>query len=304
MSPGLIGQDDKVDFTSDTRLVVLHASVVDQKGKLVTSLQQDAFKVYENDVLQPLKRFLREDVPVSLGLVVDNSGSMRDKRKKVEQAAVNMIRASNPRDEVTIVNFNDEVYQDAEYTSDLKKMEEALSRLDARGGTAMRDAVSATIDYMKAKSKHDKKVMVVITDGNDTASTLTLERLVQKAHQTDGILLYFVGLLSEEEKREAKKAERALKELASASGGAAIFPKDIEEVDSATQNVAVEIRNQYMLAYSPVNQALDGSFRTVRVQVTGPGKPLVRTRSGYYANPEGRQKPPVGRLSQSGAPNK
>jgi Mg-chelatase subunit ChlD len=200
-----------------TRLVVLHASVLDKTGKLLTALPRSAFKVYENNVEQPIKLFTREDIPVSLGLVIDNSGSMRNRRKRVEEAALAAVKASNPRDEVTVVNFNDDSFQDVELTSDLKKMEEGLTKIDSRGGTAMRDAVSATIDYLKKKGKHNKKVLFVVTDGNDTASTqITLERLVQKAHDSE-VLLYFIGLLNEEDKREAKKAKRAMEALANAS---------------------------------------------------------------------------------------
>ena len=273
-------------FRSDTRLVVLHASVVNKDGRLVTNLPKTAFKVYENNVEQPVKLFQREDVPVSMGLVVDNSGSMRNKRKAVESAAMAAVKASNPRDEVAVVNFNDEPYQDVPLTSDIKKMEEGLTRLDSRGGTAMRDAISATIEYVKAKGKHQKKVLLIVTDGDDTASDMiTLERLVQKVHD-DEVLLFFIGLLSEEDKRAAKRAKRAMEALAKASGGSAVFPETLEEVERVALEMAHELRNQYVIAYSPTNQALDGSFRQIRVIANGPGRPVVRTRSGYYANPE------------------
>jgi len=280
---GAFAQDPEPTFTADTRLVVLHASVTDKDGKLITSLPKSAFKVFENNVEQPIKTFRREDVPVSLGLVIDNSGSMRNKRKRVEAAALAAVKASNPKDEVTVVNFNDEAYQDVELTGDIKKMEEGLTKIDSRGGTAMRDAINGTIDYLKKKGKHDKKVLFVVTDGNDTASTqVTLEKLVQKAHDTE-VLMYFIGLLNEEDKREAKKAKRAMEALAQASGGTAVFPEGLEEVESIALSMAQEIRNQYIITYTPTNQALDGSFRAIRVLANGPGRPTVRTRSGYFA---------------------
>jgi Ca-activated chloride channel family protein len=279
-------KESDTTFHADARLVVLHASVVDKSGKLLTSLPRSAFKVYENNIEQPIKTFRREDVPVSLGLIVDNSGSMRNKRKRVEAAALSAVKASNPRDEVTVINFNDEPFQDVEFTNDVKKMEEGLTKIDSRGGTAMRDAVSAAIDYVKQKGKHDKKVLFIITDGNDTASTqITLEKLVQKAHEAE-VLLYFIGLLNEEDKREAKKAKRAMEALAQASGGASVFPEEVDEVDKIALSMANEIRNQYIITYSPTNQSLDGSFRTIKVLANGPGRPSVRTRSGYYATPE------------------
>jgi Ca-activated chloride channel homolog len=274
--------DDDAVFRSDTRLVVLNATVVDKNGKLITNLPESAFKVYENGVEQPLKIFRREDVPVSMGIIIDNSGSMRGKRAAVGAAALALVKASNPQDEVFIVNFNDDAYLDQPFTADTKKLEEALDKIDSKGGTAMRDAISMSADYAKDKGKRDKKVLLVVTDGNDNTSNETLEQLVRKARQEE-VLVYCIGLLNEEDPREAKKAKRALRALAEASGGMDYYPKDIAEVDKITPEVAREIRNQYILAYSPTNQALDGSFRKISVMVNGYGHPTVRTRNGYYA---------------------
>ena len=217
-------QDEIPVFVADTRLVVVHASVLDKSGKLVTNLQEPAFKVLENGVEQPLKIFRREDIPVSLGIIIDNSGSMRDKKNRVAAAALNLVRASNPQDEVFIVNFNDDAYLDQPFTSDIKKMEEALDRMETKGGTAMRDAISMSMDYLKDKAKKDKKVLVVVTDGNDNTSNINLEELMRKAQQSD-VLIYSIGILSEEEPREAKKAQRALHDLAVASGAMDYYPK-------------------------------------------------------------------------------
>src|SRR5258707_308459 len=145
-------------FRADTRLVVLHATVVDKSGRLLTNLQPSAFHVFENNVEQPIKKVLREDVPVSMGLIVDNSGSMRTKRGKVENSALALVKASNPEDEVFIVNFNDEAFLDQPFTSDIKELERGLSKIDSRGGTAMRDAIRMSIDYLKENGKRDKKV--------------------------------------------------------------------------------------------------------------------------------------------------
>jgi len=278
---GLRAQEDPI-FKSDTRLVVLHATVVDSKGNLVTDMQKAAFKVYENNVEQPMKIFRREDVPVSLGVVVDNSGSMRLRRNKVEVAAMQMVKASNPQDQVFVVNFNDDAFLDVDFTSDIKKMEEGLTRIDARGGTAMYDAISMSIDHLKAKGKRDKKVLMLITDGADTASKSSLEKLIAQAHSSDAVI-YAIALLSEEIPREAKRAKRALEMITKATGGLCFFPKTLEDVDTLALEVAKDIRNQYVIGYSPTVQELDGTFRAVRVTATGPNKPSVRTRSGYYA---------------------
>ncbi|MGI8741346.1 MAG: VWA domain-containing protein [Bryobacteraceae bacterium] len=271
-------------FTADTRLVVLPVSVSDKSGKLVTNLPRQAFKVYENGAEQAIKLFRREDVPISLGIIIDNSGSMREKRQKVETAALDLVKASNPQDEVFVVNFNDEAYLDVPFTNEVKKLEEGVARIDSRGGTAMRDAISMSIDYLKEKGKKDKKVLLVVTDGNDTASTGTLEKMIDRARDRE-VLIYAIGLLNEEERREAKKAKRALDAITRESGGLSFYPKDISEVDKIALQVAQDIRNQYTIAYSPTVQALDGSFRQIKVVVNGPGHPAVRTRTGYYASP-------------------
>ncbi len=275
-------QEDVPVFTADTRLVVVHTSVLDSKGKLLTNLPQTAFKVLENGIEQPIKIFRREDVPVSMGIVIDNSGSMRDKKTRVAAAALALVKASNPQDEVFIVNFNDDAYLDQSFTSDIKKLEEALERMETKGGTAMRDAVSMSIDYVKGKAKKDKKVLVVITDGNDNTSNINLEELVRKSQQSD-VLIYSIGILSEEEPREARRAKRALHDLALVSGGMDYYPKDLEEVDKITPQVANEVRNQYTLGYTPADLKLDGTFRKIAVAVNAPGRPTVRSRNGYYA---------------------
>jgi len=251
---------------------------------LITNLPESSFKVLEDGAEQQIKIFRREDIPVSMGIIIDNSGSMRDKRVKVAAAALDLVKASNPQDEIFIVNFNDDAYLDQSMTNDVKKLEEALTRFDTRGGTAMRDALSMSMDYAKDKGKKDKKVLVVITDGNDNTSSINLEDLVRKAQQA-GVLVYSIGILSEEEPREARRAKRALHDLAVASGGLDYYPKDLEEVQRITPEVAREIRNQYTLAYTPSNTALDGSFRKLAVVVNAPGRPTVRTRNGYYATP-------------------
>ena len=289
-------QDEPFLIRSDTRLVVLHMSVLDHSGKLITNLPKDNFKVFENNAEQQVSVFKREDIPVSIGVVVDNSGSMREKRQKVETAAIQLVKASNKLDEVFIVNFNDDAYLDVPFTNDLHKMEEGIARIDSKGGTAMRDAVSMSIDYMKAQGKKDKKVLLIVTDGNDTTSMgITLEKLVEKAHKNPEVMVYAIGILGEEDKREAGKAKRALEALTKASGGFSLYPKDIGEVESMAQQVAHDIRNQYVLAYKPSNQNLDGTFRQIKVTA---GKYTVRTRTGYYATPEEQKKsasaPPTG----------
>ncbi len=276
--------DEPATFSSDTHLVVLHATVFDKNSHLVTNLPKSAFEIFENGKLQQMKVFKQEDVPVSLGLIIDNSGSMRDKRQKVEAAALALVKDSNPEDEVFIVNFNDEAYLDQDFTSNIKEMQQGLTKIDSRGGTAMRDAIRMSIDHLREKAKKDKKVLLVVTDGNDNASMMSLESLVQAAQQTGSETeIYAIGLLSEEERREATRAKRALISLVEATGGLAFFPKDTSDVEQIAHQVARDLRNQYTIGYSSNNTTMDGGFRTVKVIATGPNKPTVRTRSGYYA---------------------
>jgi len=203
----------------------------------------------------------------------------------VEAAAVRLVKASNPQDEVFVVNFNDEAYLDVPFTNDITKLEEGVARIDSRGGTALRDAVSMSIDYLKQEGKKDKKVLLVITDGNDTASSgITLEKLVEKIHRSE-VLIYGIGILGKEDARDRKRAMRAIDAMTRASGGASYYPGDVSEVEMIAEQVAHDIRNQYVIAYSPMNQNLDGSFRSIRV-VAANGRYTVRTRSGYYATPE------------------
>lgn len=292
-------QEGPTVFRSDTGLVVCHTSVVDKSGHLVTTLTKDAFTVLEDGKPQEIKVFRREDIPVSLGLIVDNSGSMRDKRAKVEAANLALIKESNPDDEVFVVNFNDEAFLDLphnkDFTNNLKELEEALTRVDSRGGTAMRDAIRMSIDHLKEKAHKDKKALVVVTDGNDNSSVVTLENLVKAAQQSE-VLIYGIGLLGEEERREAQRAQRALKALGEATGGEVFFPKDVTEVDKIAHQVARDIRNQYTIGYTPSNTALDGTFRKIEIKVNAPGNPKVRTRSGYYATQD--------QAAAKGAPSK
>jgi VWFA-related protein len=272
-------------FISDTRLVVCHTTVVDKAGKLVTNLKQDAFTVTENDVKQDILLFKREDIPVSMGLIIDNSGSMRSKRASVEAAALALVKDSNPDDEVFIVNFNDDAFIDnpnsKDFLTNVEEMKEALTRIDSRGGTAMRTAIDKSITWLK-KAHKEKKVLVVVTDGVDNASDISLEDLVRDARQSD-VLIYSVGLLTDEEKRSASSAKRQLNALAEATGALTYYPKELAEVDPIAHQVARDIRSQYTIAYKPSNDALDGTYRKIKVTVKAPGNLVPRTRTGYYA---------------------
>jgi Ca-activated chloride channel homolog len=285
--PGQNAPDNKQGKISlNVNLVVLHTSVLDDRGKFVDGLSQDNFRVYEDKVEQKLSVFKREDIPVSMGLVIDNSGSMRDKRPRVNEAALTLVQSSNPSDEAFVVNFNDDFYLDLDkdFTNSIPELKEALERIDARGSTALYDAIIGSLDHLKKGSK-EKKVLLIVTDGEDNTSRNTLEKTIKEIQKTDTVI-YTIGLLGQENKKSAKSAKRALTEIAAASGGVAYFPENVEDVHSICEQVAHDIRHQYTLAYYPSNTARDGSFRSVHVDVIPPrghGKLVARTRNGYYA---------------------
>jgi VWFA-related protein len=287
-------QDQAPVFRSDTRVVICNTTVFDKSGHLVTDLPREDFAVTENGVAQRITSFLREDVPVSLGLIIDNSGSMRIKRAGVEAASLALVKDSNPEDEVFVVNFNDEPFMDLpnrkNFTNDIREMEEALTRIDSRGGTAMRDAIRYSIDHLNEKAHNDKKVLVVVTDGVDNESLIRQEKLVKDTLQS-GVLIYAVGLLEDEDRSDAAKARRELNALAEATGGETYFPKEVSEVDRIAHLVAHDIRSQYTIQYTPANLAMDGTFREIKVTVNAPGHLTARTRNGYYATPEQGAKP-------------
>jgi VWFA-related protein len=277
------GEGDVFVIKKQVEEVQLHASVIDEKQHPVTNLDRDAFTVFEDGQPQRITSFRREDIPVALGILIDNSGSMRDKRAAVNQAALNLVRASNPQDEVFIVNFNDESYLDAPLTNNMAKLKEALDHVDSRGGTAMYDAVIASVPELK-RSKLDKKVLLVVTDGEDNASRMSLEQAVRHVQDENGPVIYTIGVFSDDQPRK-KRDQRALRTLSERTGGVAFFPRDLHEVDQISQDVAHDIRNQYTIGYKPLKPQSQGGYRSVRVEAKskGFGHMQVRTRSGYYA---------------------
>ena len=270
-------------FKKDVDEVLLHASVVDASKHIVTDLDRGAFTVFEDGKQQSILSFHNEDIPVAMGVVIDNSGSMREKRAKVNQAALNLVRASNPRDEVFIVNFNDEYYLDQDFTNDLLKLKEALDKIDTRGGTALYDAVVASAEHLKRNARLDKKILFVVTDGEDNTSNENLEQAVKQLQEENGPQVYAIGILGDEE--HPKRARRALEIIAQRTGGLAFFPKTLDEVDAISKEVAHDIRTQYTIGYKPTNPKTTGGFRQIRVEAKAKGhkKMVVRTKSGYYA---------------------
>jgi Ca-activated chloride channel family protein len=285
-SIGVVTKDSKGGFTfvSQVNEVTLSAVVLDSKRHLVTNLAPTNFAVFEDNQPQKITSFRREDIPVSLGIVVDNSGSMRTKRAAVTKAVLNLIQASNPQDEVFVVNFNDDPYLDQDFTNRVEVLREALDRVDSRGGTALYDAVIASADHLAKGAKKEKKVLLVVTDGVDNESRESLEQAIRKVQDDNGPTIYTIGILGDEP--GIKRAKRALQSLSDQTGGVAFFPKDLAEVDEISSEVARDIRNQYSITYKPTNPRSNGGYRKVKVEARAPGyKDLqVRTRDGYFAD--------------------
>jgi len=271
-------------FKKEVEEVVVHATVMDDKNHLVTNLDKSAFSVFENNQPQTITSFRHEDIPVAMGIVIDNSGSMREKRDKVNKAALNLVRSSNPQDQVFVVNFNDEYYLDQDFTSNINKLREALEKVEARGGTALYDAILASANHLK-DAKLQKKILFVVTDGEDNASRDSLEETVRKLQEENGPTVYAIGLLGDE---KARRARRALETIALRTGGISFFPRTLDEVDAISSSVAHDIRNQYTIVYKPSTPKSAGGYRAIHVEAKakGYGKLTVRTRSGYFPGQE------------------
>ena len=271
---------------TDVGEVRLNASVVDGNGRVVQTVPREAFTVYEDGVVQNIASFRHEDLPVSLGILIDSSGSMYDKRAAVGKASLELIKLSNPSDEAFLVDFSWEAFIDQDFTRDIKKLAEGLNYVKASGGTAIYDAVVASADYLSHNAKQPKQVLLLITDGDDNASSSTLEETIRRVQELDGPTIYCVGLLfgPDEDKRESRHARRVLETLAEQTGGIAYFPRKLEEVDSIAAQVAADIRQQYTISYSSTKPARLGGYRAIRVtaQAKGYNKLTVRTRTGYF----------------------
>jgi VWFA-related protein len=270
-------------FKSETRLVVLRATVQNRHGTEVTDLDQRAFTVYENGKRQPITLFGRDDIPVSIAILIDNSGSIRPLRSRVERAALDFAQASNPMDEVCVINFADKPHLDVPLTSSPAALAAGIARVDSIGGTALRDAVAMAESYLHDHAARDRRVLLVVTDGRDNASDTTEKAVAAQAHQLD-TAVYGIGLFALSDSSQAKDGRRELEALTQPTGGVAQYPETLAEIDQAAIDLARQIRRQYTIAYAPTNQALDGTYRRIRVDARGSEPLTVRTRDGYIAS--------------------
>ena len=299
LPPAQKQQDDSYTIGVNVDEVVLHATVQNRKGALVSGLSGKAFRVYENGVLQQVQYFSHEDIPVTVGLVIDNSGSMAPKRADVIAAALAFARSSNPQDQMFVVNFNEKVSfalpDNMPFTDNVVQLEAALSRIHTNGETALYDAIAAALEHLK-QGNRDKKVLIVISDGGDNASHQTLEQIRAMARRFDAII-YTVGIFDE---GDGDQNPHVLEQLAKDTGGEDFLPKSLNELLPVCEQIARDIRNQYTIAYIPSNRKRDGTYRTIRVEADakGYGRLVVRTRAGYYAPPQTQPSPPAAKVTQ------
>jgi Ca-activated chloride channel family protein len=283
--------DKDYTLSVDVQLVQLPVSVLDKDGVPVSGLSKRDFRVFEDGVLQEISLFKHEDVPLSLGLVIDNSGSMHNKRTRVNSAALTFVGESNPEDETFIVNFNNEAYLEQDFTSSIGDLFVALKNLDTRGETALYDALYLSAEHLKDGRK-DKKALLLISDGEDNSSKYGFGKALEKLRSSKATV-YAIGLLDENDNRgrlfkkpPSNKAKEVLERFAVSTGGRAYFPKSLGQVEEICKRIARDLRSQYTVGYNPTNRKLDGSWRNVTVRVNPPKnvpRITATTKDGYYA---------------------
>jgi Ca-activated chloride channel homolog len=275
--------DSSAKIRMTVGLVVLHATTENHKGVSVSGLDKDNFQVFEDGVLQRIEHFSHADIPVTVGLVVDGSGSMRPKRNDVISAAKAFVQSSNSEDEMFVVNFNEHVsfgLPEGLFTNKITPMQMAIERSPVSGKTALYDAISTGLDRLKLGTLN-KKVLIVISDGGDNASTHSLKEIMTQAAESNAVI-YTIGLFDDS---DMDRNPGVLKQFAHTTGGEFFQPEEIGAVIPICAHIATDIRNQYTIAYTPTNAAADGGFRNIQVRAKAQGQDrlIVRTRTGYYA---------------------
>jgi VWFA-related protein len=275
---------DEYTISVNVNMVVLRATAEDRKGTLVSGLGKNDFQVFEDGVLQQIKFFSHEDIPVTVGLVIDNSSSMKPKRADVIAAALAFARSSNPQDQMFVVNFNEKVWfglpDNTPFTDQVGQLEVALSRIAATGETALYDAVAAALEHLR-KGSRDKKVLIVVSDGGDNASKHKLTEIIALVGQPEA-MIYTIGIF---DVQDPDRNPGVLKRLAKDTGGEAFLPESLSDVVPICERIAHDIRNQYSISYVSTNRNRDGKYRIIKVQARAPGRGRlqVRTRTGYFA---------------------
>ena len=285
---------------ADVDEVLLNCAVMDARGQPVLDLGREDFRVWEDGVQQTVNAAQHLDLPVSMGILIDDSGSMRDKRAAVNAAAYHLLNASNPSDEAFVVNFSDRPYLDQGLTTDRVALNRGMFRSDPAGTTAMYDAVAASADELAKHGKNRKQVLLIVTDGADNASRLSLEQAIRRVQGLAGPVVYTIGLLFDDEPGESQQARDDLERLSRETGGVAYFAQSLDDVNTIAAEVARDIREQYVVDYHSSKPFTQGGYRSVRVEAISAhdGPLLVRTKRGYYPKTEQQQNQPAQNASQ------
>ena len=276
------------NISVDVNLVVVHATVEDGHGEFVQGLGKEEFKVFENGKEQTIRLFRDEDVPVSVGLLVDNSTSMSSRQKDVAAAAVAFAESSNPLDEMFVVQFNEHVTLGLPstklFSASPSELEAAVNAVHAFGRTALYDAIAAGLTHLK-QATHDKKVLILVSDGGDNSSRHTLKEILADAERSN-VIIYAIGMLDE---HDADQNPAFLRKIARITGGVAFLPEEASEAAGICRRIAADIRHQYTIGYTPTDDKLDNTYRKIKITAKGPnrGRLHVRTRTGYIASPPG-----------------
>jgi VWFA-related protein len=278
-------QSDGFVFKTRVTEIVLHAIVVDPQNRLITGLPRESFQVLEDGKVQKLTSFRKEQVPIALGILIDNSSSMLPKRSKVNEAALQLVDASKSEDQVFVVNFGDDAFLDQDYTQDVGKLRAALQKVETGGSTALFDAIIGATDHLTRTSSLPKKILLVVTDGHDNASQATFEQTLRKLQQKDGPVLYTIALANDSRDENDRQL---LTKLSEQTGGAAFFPSTLGEIQTIANTIAQDIRSQYVIGYHSSNSHAAGLYHGIQVQALQGSTPLrVETRTGYYSGTSG-----------------
>ncbi len=282
--PGALSPERSLKI--DVDLVLVNATVTDLNNRFVTGLEKEHFQIFEDKVEQKISHFSNEDVPASIGLLFDVSNSMTEKLARAKDAAVAFLKTSNPQDEFFLVTFSDRPRVDEEFTSDIGEIQNRLAYKSSRGCTTLYDSVYLALEKLK-KSHNPKKAILLITDGEDTCSRYVLANVKSAVKESD-TQIFAIGIVSAyySELSQGRVGRAVLEEMAEMTGGKAYFPSSVYELEDICTKIAIELKNQYILGYTPANATRDGRWRKIRVKINAPrGLPTlsIRSKSGYYA---------------------
>jgi Ca-activated chloride channel family protein len=271
----------------DVNLVLATATVTDRDGRYVTGLEKENFKIFEDKLPQEILQFSSEDIPVSVGIVFDVSGSMKDKLKTAVQAAITFLKSGNPDDEYFLVEFSDKP-TGSDFTSDIAKLQSRFMFSKAKGRTALYDAVYMGLSKLE-QGNNPKRALLLITDGEDNRSRYTFSNVKEFIKEKD-IQMYSIGISNGPGDASAEQGRALLRDLSSISGGESFFPKSIYHLEDTCRSIAKELKYQYVIGYRSTNTEQDGKFRKIKIAAEFPDYKLtVRHKQGYYApTPEGK----------------